>query len=187
MRKVILFGAALVILGLLLALASGLASQRASISVTAYFNKGGDDLRGAIRQAISKHSGPIDIALYDLTDTDWKPETKTDLVDFIIDVAQTRPIRLLLSTEGGGGNTEKVICAGIDATPYGETYYMSNMHHKFLVIGDEAVITGSANWTSNSLDEEANDLVLIENREIAQAYKTEFERLVARAHKGCPS
>lgn len=53
------------------------------------------------------------------------------------------------------------------------------MHHKVLVIDGETVITGSYNFSKNAeIRNNENLLIIKENREIAEAYLGEFERIV---------
>ena len=56
------------------------------------------------------------------------------------------------------------------------------MHNKFMVIdrndvNNSWVLTGSTNWTTNNLLYDYNNLVLIQDQAIAQAYTLEFEEM----------
>lgn len=53
------------------------------------------------------------------------------------------------------------------------------MHHKFLVIDQAAVWTGSTNWTDNDLDRNDNDALLLRSAEVAAAYAEEHAELQA--------
>ena len=53
------------------------------------------------------------------------------------------------------------------------------MHHKFLVIDQAAVWTGSTNWTDNDLDRNDNDALLLRSPEVAAAYAEEHAELRA--------
>ena len=64
-------------------------------------------------------------------------------------------------------------------------------HNKFLVICDshqrpQAVWTGSTNWTETGLCTQANNAVLIRDRELAQFYRDQWDRLVAAQHASPP-
>jgi len=50
----------------------------------------------------------------------------------------------------------------------------TGIHHKVAVF-PSAVMTGSANWTSTSLRDDWNDIVVIRNQDIRQSYWTVFE------------
>jgi phosphatidylserine/phosphatidylglycerophosphate/cardiolipin synthase-like enzyme len=51
------------------------------------------------------------------------------------------------------------------------------MHDKFMVVDDEIVWTGSANWTEGSFYFDANNALEIHDRGIAQAYEQEFSQM----------
>lgn len=51
------------------------------------------------------------------------------------------------------------------------------MHDKFCVFGDKRVWTGSFNFTHEATSSNRENVVILENREIAQLYLDEFERL----------
>ena len=53
------------------------------------------------------------------------------------------------------------------------------MHHKFAVRDDEAVWTGSTNWTIDDFEFEENVIVRVESRAIADAYSAVFAELWA--------
>ncbi len=71
---------------------------------------------------------------------------------------------------------------GIPNLPEGDL-----LHHKFGVIDDETVITGSHNWSdaANYLNDET--LLVIENQIIAAHYHREFENLFSNAILGIPT
>jgi phosphatidylserine/phosphatidylglycerophosphate/cardiolipin synthase-like enzyme len=51
------------------------------------------------------------------------------------------------------------------------------MHHKFMVIDGEIVVTGSYNWSAAAEERNDENLVVIRDREVAGAYEREFERI----------
>ena len=51
------------------------------------------------------------------------------------------------------------------------------VHHKYAIIDNEIVVTGSANWTRSGLDRNDEDLMIIHDREVAADYTADFERL----------
>ena len=61
------------------------------------------------------------------------------------------------------------------------------LHHKFAVIDDETVITGSQNWseTANINNDEA--LIIIRNDRVSQQFSQEFQRLYDSASLELPS
>ena len=55
-----------------------------------------------------------------------------------------------------------------------------SLHHKFCVLDDEAVITGSYNWTRRARRADENILIVRGDRALAQGYREAFERLLAK-------
>ena len=66
---------------------------------------------------------------------------------------------------------EKLLNAGIstitDSNP-------ALMHHKFAVIDQKTVITGSFNWSRNANERNNENLLIVHDKEIAQKYAHEF-------------
>ena len=54
------------------------------------------------------------------------------------------------------------------------------MHHKFCILDDAIVITGSMNPTFNDVVRNNNNLLIIESRTLAQRYQQEFDELATR-------
>ena len=52
-----------------------------------------------------------------------------------------------------------------------------HMHHKFAVIDEAVVITGSFNWTTQAVKNNQENILFIENETLAKAYTEEYERL----------
>lgn len=53
----------------------------------------------------------------------------------------------------------------------------NNMHHKFIVIDDRIVITGSPNFTLSGFNRNDENMLIIFNEELALGFVKEFERL----------
>ena len=53
----------------------------------------------------------------------------------------------------------------------------SKMHHKFALLDDSLVLTGSYNWTRESEEENYDNLVVLGEPEVAKVYRQEFELL----------
>ena len=51
------------------------------------------------------------------------------------------------------------------------------MHQKYVIRDDEAVWTGSTNWTADSWTREENVIVTVESPDLAARYKQDFEQL----------
>lgn len=57
----------------------------------------------------------------------------------------------------------------------------SKMHHKFVILDQRTVLTGSYNWTFESEDENQENLVILADPYSVEAYTHEFEALWAGA------
>jgi phosphatidylserine/phosphatidylglycerophosphate/cardiolipin synthase-like enzyme len=57
----------------------------------------------------------------------------------------------------------------------------SKMHHKFAILDDRTVLTGSYNWTLESQEYNYENLLILRDPQRALEYKEEFEALWERA------
>lgn len=73
-----------------------------------------------------------------------------------------------------GSEYERLKNAGIDVRIDGNP---DLMHHKFAVIDDELVITGSYNWSAAAEEKNDENLVVLNDKEVAELYRKEFERV----------
>jgi mitochondrial cardiolipin hydrolase len=60
---------------------------------------------------------------------------------------------------------------------YGRLGRGSKMHHKFAILDDALVLTGSYNWTLESEKENFDSLMLVRNPDHVTLYRSEFEAL----------
>ncbi|MEB3355638.1 MAG: phospholipase D-like domain-containing protein [Synechococcales bacterium] len=60
------------------------------------------------------------------------------------------------------------------------------LHHKFAVVDDRIVITGSQNWSEAANHQNDEVVLVIENETIAAHFRREFERLYGNATLGIP-
>ncbi len=68
--------------------------------------------------------------------------------------------------------------AGLDILPDGNCY---NLHSKTMVIDDRYVITGSYNFTANADKSNDENVLIIDDPQMAKAYVNEFNRLYQQA------
>jgi phosphatidylserine/phosphatidylglycerophosphate/cardiolipin synthase-like enzyme len=55
------------------------------------------------------------------------------------------------------------------------------MHHKVIIIDERNVIFGSYNFSDNADTQNDENLLIIDNPDIARAFKAEFDRVLALA------
>ncbi len=71
---------------------------------------------------------------------------------------------------------------GVPSLPQGDF-----LHHKFAVIDAKAVIFGSHNWSDAGVFTNEETLVVVESRDVARAFKGEFDRLFRSGEIGAPA
>lgn len=74
-----------------------------------------------------------------------------------------------------GSNIYQLAALGIPVKTDDSVRY--HMHHKFAVIDNSVVITGSFNWTAQAVGHNQENVLFIENKPLAKAYSEEFQRL----------
>lgn len=79
---------------------------------------------------------------------------------------------------GTGAEFGALESEGVDVLEDGNCY---TMHHKFFIIDDATVVTGSYNFTARAEDTNDENLLIIDNPTIAQQYREEFERVYSQA------
>ncbi len=79
-----------------------------------------------------------------------------------------------------GGEFDRLRGAGLDVRLDGNVY---NMHHKFIVIDGQVVITGSYNFSRSAEERNDENVLAIYDPAIASQYLAEFERLFADANR----
>jgi phosphatidylserine/phosphatidylglycerophosphate/cardiolipin synthase-like enzyme len=82
------------------------------------------------------------------------------------------------SSNGTGAEYQRLVDNGIDVLIDGNCYIL---HHKVIIIDKRIVITGSYNFTNNAERNNDENIVIIEDQALAQAYLEEFDRVYAHA------
>ena len=76
---------------------------------------------------------------------------------------------------GAGSEFETLTGGGLDVRLDGNPF---NMHHKFLIIDRQTVVTGSYNFTFSAEEHNDENLLVIHDREIAGTFGDEFARII---------
>ncbi|MEK6970479.1 MAG: phospholipase D-like domain-containing protein [archaeon] len=86
-------------------------------------------------------------------------------------------VRVVVEKQQAGGSFsqhDELSAAGvpvrIDTNP-------SLMHHKFAIVDDSLILTGSMNWTGNGVGENNENLLSIASGELNQKYADEFDAI----------
>ncbi len=124
---------------------------------------------GLIKQA---HTS-LDVAIFDIDE----PSAVEALI-----AARQRGVKVRLLTDSDSITSRGVVKPHIEAMikagiPVKGDQRTALMHHKFLIIDSEHVLTGSLNLTPYSLYRDNNNSLKISSPQLAQNYQVEFERL----------
>jgi len=141
-----------------------------------YFSPNGG-CQEAVISEIKKAHKSIDVAMYSLTSKDiahalLEAKARDITIRIALDPAQIKDhfskSRYLI---GKGLNVKFHMGPGL-------------LHDKFAVVDDEEVITGSFNWTVTADKKNAENLLIISDKELAQKYEKEFKHLWGQSGEG---
>ena len=79
-----------------------------------------------------------------------------------------------------GTEYDPFVHAGLDVNVDGNE---GQMHHKTMIVDDEIVITGSYNFTRSAEERNDENLVIFHNKQIADFYMKEFQRVYKQAQR----
>jgi phosphatidylserine/phosphatidylglycerophosphate/cardiolipin synthase-like enzyme len=126
----------------------------------------------------------LEIALYDLELSSEAAAIVTDAVRSVVErgvavrlaynVDHARPIPIPPPPRT---DTDLVAALGVPSAPIPGVPDL--MHHKYVIRDASAAWTGSTNWTDDSWSREENLVITLESREIAAAYRLDFEQIWA--------
>jgi len=80
---------------------------------------------------------------------------------------------------GTGSELKTFWCAGVPARQDGNGSFL---HDKIIIIDNSIVVTGSLNYSSNADESNEENVVIVDNAEIAALYLQEFDKLWNQAH-----
>lgn len=117
----------------------------------------------------------IDAALYDLD----LPSVREALLE-----AHKRGVRVRLVAEGANAERAAFQSLSLAGVPLVADPRPGLMHHKFLIVDDEEVWTGSTNLTWSGFFRNDNNLVRIRSEDMAINYRREFEEMFLEGRYG---
>ena len=91
------------------------------------------------------------------------------------------PVRGVFESQNAGGSGaafNRLRQGGVDVLEDGNCYIL---HHKVIIIDARTVITGSYNFTSSAEQDNDENLVIVDDPNLARAYLDEFDRVYAQA------
>ena len=133
-----------------------------------YFTPG-DDCHEAVLGCLDGAHSSLDICVFTITD---------DEIAYAIRRAQHDRVRIRIITDNErawdlGSDVFRLADAGLEVRQDSDA---NHMHHKFAVVDDRQVITGSLNWTRSSSYNHEN-LLVCGDLQVVSAYRQQFDRL----------
>lgn len=152
--------------------AGGPSHDPACCPVEAYFVSPRIDhvIKRLLLELIRGAKESIQIAIYSFTDD--------DLGEAVVE-AHRRGVRVRVIVDTSrpkvhGGEYRRLIEAGI---PVLVERLSGLMHHKFMVVDRETVVTGSYNWSAAADEENFENAIVVRDPEVVEKFLREFERL----------
>jgi phosphatidylserine/phosphatidylglycerophosphate/cardiolipin synthase-like enzyme len=130
----------------------------------------GDQCRDAIIHHLDNSLSSIKICVFTISD---------DRISDMILHRHARGMKIQIITDNDkcydlGSDIEKLCKAGIevrvDKTPY-------HMHHKFAIIDNKTVLTGSYNWTLSAARYNHENILVTSDKDVVSKFKGEFDKL----------
>ncbi|MBI2144927.1 DUF1669 domain-containing protein [Candidatus Woesearchaeota archaeon] len=129
-----------------------------------------DDCVKAVKREIAMANGSVMFASYSFT----HPGIANEL---IIKAAENVTITGVMEKSGSGSEYSKYAVMAANGINVRLEQSRRLMHHKFFVIDNETVITGSFNPTRNAAERNDENIIIIRNGNIAAEYAEEFWRV----------
>jgi phosphatidylserine/phosphatidylglycerophosphate/cardiolipin synthase-like enzyme len=129
-----------------------------------------DDIRDIAIKNLKSAKSELKICMFTISD---------DPIAEAIDECHSKGINVRIITDDG-----KIFDKGSDILPLNKKGISvridtdrSLMHHKFVIIDNIKLLTGSYNWTRTGADVNNENMLVTTNNRIVRAYKKEFNRL----------
>ncbi len=137
--------------------------------VETYFSPG-SECKSAIIKSISQAQKSLDICVFTISDN--------EISNKIIEAHRRKvTVRIISDNEkllDKGSDIQMLSDAGI---PVKIDNTSNHMHHKFVIIDNKSVLTGSYNWTRSAELYNHENVIVIDNQANTLLFKNEFEKL----------
>ncbi len=126
-----------------------------------------------IAEEIDASSSSVHVAVYTFTSTDLRDR---------LTHAHLRGVEVQVVLDPWETNESAYAALDADGVPvrYAENPHGGIMHHKFAVIDERVVLTGSYNWTDSAENVNDENLVRLTNPQVALRYEDVFTELWQR-------
>jgi phosphatidylserine/phosphatidylglycerophosphate/cardiolipin synthase-like enzyme len=147
--------------------------------IETYFESEGD-VPKRLSQLIADAQSVRFLAFSFTESMDWKDSSgEHSVMDQLISQAASGQLDLKGIVETTSRQYIKpMYCASLDVRQDGNPEFM---HHKVFIIDESIVVTGSFNFSASAANSNDENVLIIHNADIAQAYLQEFDRLWAEA------
>jgi phosphatidylserine/phosphatidylglycerophosphate/cardiolipin synthase-like enzyme len=106
------------------------------------------------------------------------------MIDRAVVGIDVRGVYETFGSNGVGAELKTFWCAQVPVRQDGNSSFL---HDKIIIIDDSIVVTGSLNFSSSADDENEENVVILDNPEIAALYLQEFDKLWNQAHDVDPN
>ena len=135
----------------------------------AYFSPG-DACRTAIIKEINEAKKQLKICVFTISD---------DMITSAIIGARRRKVSVTIITDNDkthdiGSDIDQLSKSGI---PVKMDMTSNHMHHKFMVVDGEVLITGSYNWTNSAAKFNQENIIVTRDKEAVKLFENEYDRL----------
>jgi mitochondrial cardiolipin hydrolase len=140
-----------------------------SVSSDVFFSPG-EESRNAIIKRIGGAVNQINICVFTISD---------DRITDAIITAHKKGVKIKIITDNDkswdeGSDIKQLARAGVsikmDSTP-------NHMHHKFMVVDNKSLLTGSYNWTVSAMRYNHENILITEEAGVVRSFLKEFENL----------
>ncbi len=134
-----------------------------------YFSPGSDPLN-AIINTLSKAEKSVLICVFTISD---------NRITQVIKNLHLKGIEVKIITDNDkrfdkGSDIRYLASLGI---PVKIDLTSAHMHHKFAIIDEKILITGSYNWTVSAEKENYENIIITDNRQLVKSFLKEFKKL----------
>ncbi|MFN8481593.1 MAG: phospholipase D-like domain-containing protein [Anaerolineae bacterium] len=143
------------------------------VKIENYFSPTGGG-KQAIQKRLEVAQKSIKVLAFSFTDDD---QAKA-LLDKAKKGVKVQGVFEARNANGSGAEYPAFKNAGLDVLTDGNCY---TMHHKVYIIDDKTVITGSYNFSSNADKDNDENLLIIDDPNLAKLYSQEFDRVYQQA------
>lgn len=142
-----------------------------SFSSQVFFSPDGGT-REQLIKLIQSTTGNIDIAIYSFT-------SKELAMTLLAEVNKGRSIRIVADRGQGEGKYSviELIRKNLPVKYLPATNNRGMMHHKFMIINNKHLVTGSYNWSTNAEKYNYENCLILNDAHLIKSYSTEFEKI----------